>query len=636
MIKKIVLSIILTAFLTTSVFAKTETLDVDEFLDKVQKQAFGYFWDETNPYTGLTSNTTEPGMPASNAAAGFMLSALIIGIERGWITKDEGYERALATLKAFEKIEKFHGFTYHYFNKNTGKRMWTGEVSCLDTGLFLCGAIAIGEYFKGTEVEELADGLFRNTNWQWFLNGENVLQMAWKPEEGFFARVDTFSEGILCYILAMGSPSYPIPSECWDAFARPVGEYAGYKMIYARNGSLFQYLFPLVWFDLKDKHDKYADYWQNAIKAVKANRQFCRNNAASYKTYAEGFWGLSACLSAGGYMVFGGKPGKNIHDGTVTPHAVGGSIPLTPEFSIEEYWVMYMRVPEAVGKYGLTDAFNLDRKWASRDYISIDKGLTLLMIENYRTGLIWKYFMQNKYVKAGMKKAGFEPGRQDEPSKLVTLAGNPYDTLEIKPIDYSIKVDGNLSEWQGAPQIVLTGDGTKHVELTLGFVKNDADVSGVFYLGWDTDNLYLAGKIRDNEIVCEEEDRNIYLDDCVEIFFDTNKNGYNFDINAYDYQLGIAPYGPGKESQIWAWGYRNRVPRNIDYAVRMLEDGYTFEAKIPFSEVNNFGPDAERETGFSISIHDKDSDGKTKKLTWSIDSTSQPGKIFFGTLVLAE
>ena len=610
--------------------------DRNSFLDRVEKEAFGYFWNETDPRTGFTSNTSEQGSPASNAAAGFMLSSLIVGIERGWISKDEAYRRALTTLKSFQKLDEFQGFTYHYFNIDTGSRMWNSEVSCIDSGLFLAGVITIGEYFKGTEVGTLSDTIFRKADWQWFLDGKNVLQMSWKPESSFCAQINTLSEGILCYILAMGSPTYPIPKKCWDSFARPISTYGDNKLIYVTDGSLFQYLFPLAWLDLKDKHDTYADYWRNAIKAVKANKQYCIDNAAHAETYKKGFWGLSASMSSQGYKIFGAKPGKNIHNGTVAPYAVGGSIPLTPEFSIDDYRAMYEKYPAAVGRYGLVDAFNVGQHWAAADYISIDIGLTLLMVENYRTGLIWKYFMQSPYVREALKKTGFVDGRQDEPSRLTYLAGNPNDTIAAGRTKSSISVDGELSEWKDAAKLTLTSVDNKNIELNLGSAKDDTDVSGVFYVAWDDNNLYIAGEVKDNDIVCSRVKDKIYEDDCVEIFFDINEDGYRFDGNAHDYQLGIAPSSPGRKPQLWAWGYRNRVPADIQYAVRDAKDGYAVETAIPFSEISGFTPTKGERVGFSISIHDRDRDGSTKKLTWSIDTSRQEGNIFFGTLFLAD
>ena len=611
--------------------------DYDKFLDSVEKRVFHFFLDTTNPETGLTLNTTENCSPATNAASGFMLSALPIGVERGWISRDKAYAMALKTLKLYDTMESNHGFTYHYFNVQNCGRMWKSEVSCIDTALFLAGAITAGEYFEGTEVSRIADELYKKTEWDWFLNGDYALQMSWKPETGFSGRIDSFSEGILCYILAMGSPTHPISNVCWDSFLRPVSRYNGYRMIYVADGSLFQYLFPLAWLDLRDKHDKYADYWQNAVKAVKANKKYCLDNGDSFQTYREGFWGLSASLSPDGYRNFGAKPGMNRHNGTVAPYAVAGAIPLVPSFSITDYKNMFDRVPTAIGRYGLTDAFNIDRKWACDYYISIDEGLAILMIENYRTGLIWKYFMRNIHVKKGLEAAGFVWGRQEEVSETACRTGNPDDKLTVQRLTQEIKIDGDLSDWEksGMQKIILTGKDNKNNEMTQGHIKDDSDLSGYFYLGHDNDNLYMGCHVKDNEIICNETGTNIYKDDCVEMFFDVNKDGFYFDKNKYDYQLGIAPTGPANKPQIWAWGYVQKNPANIEYAARIVPDGYIVEARIPFSEINGFGPKQNRNIRFSLSIHDRDKDKKQKKLTWSIDSSSQPGKIFFGTLELA-
>ncbi|MCM8791259.1 MAG: hypothetical protein NC938_06150 [Candidatus Omnitrophica bacterium] len=634
--KKTLIFLFLFPFIFSLSYAGTVSEEHGEFLDKVQKEAFDYFWKETDPETGLTYNTSEVRSPATNAASGFMLSALIVGIERKWISRQEGYEMALKALKSFKTMERFHGFTYHYFRRDNASRMWSSEVSCIDIGLFLAGALTVGEYFKGTEVETIADELYRQTDWEWFLDGEDMLQMAWKPESGFFARIDRFSEGILCYILAMGSPTHPIPASCWDSFLRPVGKYGDYELIYVSDGSLFQYLFPLAWLDLREKHDKYADYWQNAISAVKANKKYCADNADKFKTFKEGFWGLSACLSPRGYKVFGAKPGRNITDGTVTTDIVAASIPLVPEFAIDDYKSMYARVPEALGQYGLTNSFNIDRDWFAKHYIAIDKGLMLLMIENYRTGAIWKYFMQNRYVQKGMAAAGFKPGGQATPSPQAIIPGNPHDVYRARKVAFPVKIDGSVLEWEETDPMILTTKDKKNVEILLGYAKDDNDVSGKFYAGWDDEYFYIAGHVTDNEIVCEKTEDKIYQDDCVEIFFDVNKDGFYFDRNLNDYQLGIAPSGPEGLPQAWAWGYKNTTPKNVRYAVKRTHDGYDIEIAIPFYEILNFKPEAGGSTLFSVSIHDRDSNGKTKKLSWSVDSTTDPEQIVFGTLVLQQ
>ena len=246
--------------------------------------------------------------------------------------------------------------------------------------------------------------------------------------------------------------------------------------------------------------------------------------------------------------------------------------------------------------------------------------------------------MQNDYVKKGLEAAGFVPGSLDEPSAFAACMGNPNDKIEVKRLDKKITVDSDLSDWanSGYSQIALTATNNRNIEINIGSVRDDSDLSAVFFLGYDQKNLYIAGQIKDDSLVTSEKRDMIYEDDCVEIFFDTNNDGYYFDRNPYDYQLGIAPYGPDKKPQIWAWGYAQKAPDNIKYAARLTKDGYIVELAIPFEEINGFGPEANKCAGFTISVHDRDADGKTKKLTWSIDSASQPGKILFGTLRLAD
>ncbi|MCX5713245.1 MAG: hypothetical protein NT033_00185, partial [Candidatus Omnitrophica bacterium] len=232
----------------------------------------------------------------------------------------------------------------------------------------------------------------------------------------------------------------------------------------------------------------------------------------------------------------------------------------------------------------------------------------------------------------------FVPGKLEEPTALAACTGNPNDRVAVKKLSKKITVDGDPSDWanSGYSEIFLTAKNNRNLEMTIGTVRDDSDLSATFYLGRDDKNLYILGRIKDDSLVTTEERDMIYKDDCVEIFFDTNNDGYYFDRNPYDYQLGIAPYGPAKRPQIWAWGYAQKAPENIPYAAKLTRDGYIVEAQIPFAAINNFVPDKNRCIGFTISVHDRDADGKVKKLTWSIDSASQPGKIIFGILQLAD
>ena len=246
--------------------------------------------------------------------------------------------------------------------------------------------------------------------------------------------------------------------------------------------------------------------------------------------------------------------------------------------------------------------------------------------------------MQNEYVKKGLKSAGFVSGRQPDPSELAERQGNPGDKVTINNFAKSITIDGDLSDWGDIShaRIELTNKDSRNTELTIGYVKDDSDLSGVFFLAHDNKNLYVAGIIRDNEIVTTKSKDKIYEDDCVEIFIDADNNGFKFDGNPYDYQLGIAPSGPNGKPQAWAWGYVQKYPSDIEYASKIIKGGYTIEVKIPFSSIHGFDPKHTKSMGFTISIHDKDMNGKVKKLTWSIDKASHPGQILLGTLILGD
>lgn len=375
-------------------------------LEEVQRKAFEFLWNEANPENGLVRDRSRPDSPSSIAAVGFALASIPVAIEHGWIKGEEGYQRALTTLRAFAsgRVEGKNGFFYHFVNMKTGKRVWNSELSSIDTALFIAGALVAGQYFKGTEVAKLADQLYRNIDWKWMTNNADTLTMGWKPEEGFLsARWSGFDEGILATLLAIGSPTYPISPRAWDLIDRQVAPY-GY--IWSKAHTPFVYLYPLLYLDLRGKEDRYANYVENAVAAIYHNRcALLKSEFAKY--FAPDIWGISASDYPGGYRansIFG-------IDGTVTPYASVGAVAFTPDLSLESLRGMLARYPEVWGKYGLADAFNPDVGWVAPDYLGIDQGTVVLGIENFTSGLVWKLFMQSPYVQAALKKVGFAPDR---------------------------------------------------------------------------------------------------------------------------------------------------------------------------------------------------------------------------------
>lgn len=391
--------------------ARLQKVSDDELVDVIARRTFDYLWNEVNPANGLVRDRSTRDSAASIAAVGFALSGIPVGIERGWITREAGYERALTTLETFAGggVEGYRGFFYHFVDMNTGRRMKGSELSSIDTALFIAGALAVGQYFPGTEVATLARQLYEAIDWEWMMAGGETMSMGWTPEGGFLpSRWEEFNEGLLLYILALGSPTHPAPASAWDAMLRPATE----EYIFQPQEVLFTYQYPLVWLDLRNQEDHYANYWNNAILAAKRNYEFTALLKGRFATYDGEIWGLSASDGPAGYRAYGATPGN--HDGTIAPYASIASLPLVPDLSLRSIRGMLGKYgPLIWGKYGFTSAFNAEYDWYSREYIGIDEGTILLMIENHRSGLIWRLFMQNEAVQEGLKQAGFVDKQSD-------------------------------------------------------------------------------------------------------------------------------------------------------------------------------------------------------------------------------
>jgi hypothetical protein len=390
----------------------------DQFLDMVEMKTFDYFWNEVNPETGLIRDRSTPTSPCSIAAVGFGLSAIVVAQARGWISYEAAYRRILITLTTLDRLQQSnvvnlysnHGLLYHFIDPNTGQRVWSSEISSIDTALLLAGVLHAGQHFDGTEIARLAEEIYARVDWVWILNGGTTLSHGWKPETGFLPyRWEGYSEAAILYLLAIGSPTHPIPVESWHAWAATFqrSSYKGPEIIYVSTGSLFAYQYPFIWVDLRTKRDAYMDYWQNAKRAVEANRRFVIDNMGVCRTYGENVWGLTASDGPDGYKGYGAKPGTGFHDCTIAPTGAGGSVALAPEIAIPALRFMYDHHGDRIwGPYGFRDAFNVDRDWWDQDYIGIDQGAMMLMIENHRSGLVWREFAAIPYVINAIRSVG--------------------------------------------------------------------------------------------------------------------------------------------------------------------------------------------------------------------------------------
>ncbi len=380
-------------------------------VDAVAHETFDYFWYEANPANGLIKDRSTPDSPASIAAVGFGLAAIPVAVDRGWITYDQGYERVLTTLNTFANggVQGDHGFFYHFIDMETGERVWSSEISSINSALFIAGALTAGQYFTGTDVETLANQLYEQMDWQWMMSNGNMVSMGWKPDIGFLSSFwDHFDESMIIYALAIGSPTHPVPAAAWDNWKRPVnlsGEY-----IYLTTDPLFVYQFPLIWLDLKNKEDAYANYFNNTVRACQRNEEFSASQADNFATYQNGVWGISASDGPSGYRAYG----TGSQDGTVAPYASIACLPFTPDASLAGMDAMLTQYGPLVWRdYGFVSAINADVEWFSTEHIGIDEGDILLMIANYQDNFVWNLFMQNEHIQKALTDMGFVEKESD-------------------------------------------------------------------------------------------------------------------------------------------------------------------------------------------------------------------------------
>lgn len=374
-----------------------------KFFDMLEKDSFSYFIDKADEKTYLVQDSSSYGSPCSIAAVGFALTAYCIADYRGWIDRKETLKRVKKILRFFlRKVEGHKGFFYHFVNMRTGKREWSSELSSIDTALFLAGALFAAEYLGSKEIESLAKKLYNRVDWKWMMNNSDFLSLGWTPESGFIRSYwDSYSEHMILYALAIGAEKNAIPASSWYRWNRPWGEYKGTSYIYCGTGSLFVYQYSHAWLDFRKIVDKGFSWWANSVKATKVSRQFAIDNADKFKGLGENSWGFTACVGPDGYKGYGSQVGYYpVYDGTVSPCAAAGSIPFMPKECYNALKHMYDTYGKKIyWKYGFKDAYNIDANWFSDESLAIDVGITVLMVENYRSALVWKYFMKRPFVK---------------------------------------------------------------------------------------------------------------------------------------------------------------------------------------------------------------------------------------------
>jgi hypothetical protein len=402
------------------------------FIEDLEHRSFLFFWEQSDRGTGLVRDRARDNGNrvsgdgrdiASIAATGFGLSAICIGAERGWISKEQAAEQVRATLRFFaHTATQEHGWFYHWMDASTGQRRWNSETSSIDTALLLGGVLTAAQYFsQDAEIPKLASQIYERVDFPWMLDGDPLtLSHGWVLGKGFLKnKWDTYCELSLLYILAIGSPTHPISEESWYVWRRPLYQYGAYQFI--SGGPLFTHQYSHAWIDFRNRRDRgFLDFFLNSVKATRVNRQYSLSlNRPG--TFGPDIWGITACDGPEGYRIYGEIKAFDEADGTVAPAAPAGSLMFTPDISIPALRAIRQRFGDRVyGRYGFIDAYNPSRRWFDSDVVGIDVGISLLSAENLLTGNVWRWFMANQPVTDALDRIGFSAPPTKEVKKGTT------------------------------------------------------------------------------------------------------------------------------------------------------------------------------------------------------------------------
>ena len=431
-----------------------------DLIGDIQERTFRFFWDTTDPVTGLAPDRWPTPSFASIAAVGFALTAYPIGAVHGWISRAQARARTLATLEFFAYADMgeaatgvtgHKGFFYHFLDMETGHRFRDTELSTIDTTLLLGGILFAAAWFDGDHPDEarirvLADRIYGAVDWTWFTPRAPMVSMGWHPDKGFIpSDWDIYNESLLLYLLALGSPTHPLPPETWDRWT------AGFEASWTTERGqphiafppLFGHQYSHVWVDFRGIQDSFMrgrgiDYFENSRRAARAQRAYAIANPGGFKGYGADMWGLTACDGPGDFKLsidgrtrefysYSARGPGDRDDGTIAPTAALGSIAFAPDIVEPAARAMVQRHGAAIyGRYGFRDSFNptLDGTsapitkgaiipgtgWVDDDYLGIDQGPIVAMIENARSGLIWETMRRSPHIRRGLTRAGFTGG----------------------------------------------------------------------------------------------------------------------------------------------------------------------------------------------------------------------------------
>jgi hypothetical protein len=421
----------------------------DDDLGRLQLTTVQYYLHESNPANGLIRDKTEPKAPSSIAAVGLGLATVPVLVERGVIAREFAPELVLKRLRFFRDSPQgpepdatgYRGFYYHFLDMKTGRRVWNCELSTIDSAFLFAGMLTCAAYFDGDSAEEaeirrLADELYGRADWHWATNGSAAICHGWRPESGFIPHFWTgYDEALLLYLLGLGSPTFPLPPESYAAYCSTYiwRQIYGRELLY--SGPLFTHQLSHLWIDFRDLRDAFmrehqTDYFENSRHATYVHQEYARRNPLEFTGYGEFCWGITATDGPGwtkrvvngverefyDYCARGAPFGPD--DGTLAPWVVLASLPFAPEIVIPTVRAMAELDLGMTKRYGFKPSFNQTYIvpdsptgwWVTPNHFGIDQGPVALMIENYRTGLIWNITRRSPYITTGLRRAGFTGG----------------------------------------------------------------------------------------------------------------------------------------------------------------------------------------------------------------------------------
>jgi hypothetical protein len=418
----------------------------DQELSRLESDTFKYFADEVNLENGLVPDNTRTGAPCSIAAVGFALTAYPIAVERKYLTRTEAVRRTLTTLRFFHDSPQgeepdatgYKGFYYHFLDMNTGRRHGDCEISTIDSTYVLAGALTAACYFNRDtknerEIRTLAEALYGRADWHWAQNRALTVSHGWRPESGFIKyRWTGYSEALILYVLGLASPTFPLPPESYAAWTRTYKWKKLYNHEFLYAGPLFIHHLSHMWIDFRGIQDDYMrgkgiDYFENTRRATYVQQAYAMRNPKKFEGYDRFSWGITATDGPGPaerrvngrHVRFYAYKARSIpygpDDGTLAPWAVATSLPFAPEIVLPSLHRLNQDYPEMTSEYGFKCSYNPTfmsngKGWVSKGYFGLDQGPIVMMIENYRSELIWRLMRRCPYIVEGLRRAGFRGG----------------------------------------------------------------------------------------------------------------------------------------------------------------------------------------------------------------------------------